>query len=95
MVPTCVRLGARTTFAMPKSVTMVLPSSSNRMFAGLTSRCTTPRRCAYPRALATCVNQTLATDTGSGPSFLTTASSDGPAMYFITQYCRLAVSSTV
>ena len=34
------------TFAMPKSVIFTVPSGVMMMFAGFTSRCTMPRRCA-------------------------------------------------
>ncbi len=95
MAPTCVRLGSRATLAIPKSVTTALPSSSSRMLAGLMSRCTTPRRCAYPNAPAIWDSHTLTTEIGNGPSLRITASSDGPATNFITKYWTFSVSSTV
>ena len=49
---------------MPKSATFTRPPSPIRMFAGLMSRCTTPRSCANASAVATdsAISRTSVTD---------------------------------
>ena len=48
-----VQLASARARARPKSATRTMPCSSNRRFAGLMSRCSTPRACAYSSADAT------------------------------------------
>jgi hypothetical protein len=76
VAPVIVKPVRSVTLAMPKSVTMALPSPSSSTLAGLMSRCTTPRRCAYSSALAICASHALTTETGSGPQRRMTASSE-------------------
>src|SRR5215211_2343208 len=48
-----VQLASASARARPKSATRTVPCSSNSRFAGLTSRWTSPRECAYESAVAT------------------------------------------
>ena len=88
MMPVAVSFLARATLAMPKSATTAQPSSSSMMFAGFTSRCTTPFRCAYARADPACCRIVWTIGSGIAPWSLMIASSDLPFTNFITKYCR-------
>ncbi len=69
--------------AMPKSATFTRPSSAMRMFAGLTSRWTTPPRWANPRAEATSPAISAAWWAVSRPLERRMSASVRPAMYSI------------
>ena len=68
--PSCVRPSswpASIARAMPKSATLATPSSVMRMFAGFTSRWTTPLRCAKASASATWAPMRAATSARREP----------------------------
>ena len=56
------------TRAMPKSVSLAWPSAVSSTLCGLTSRCMTPRSCAYASAAATCTAIASASAIGRRPS---------------------------
>ncbi len=63
-----VSAGRASVRAMPKSVTIARPPAvSNMTLSGFTSRCTTPRPWAWPRAQATSWSICTASPTESGP----------------------------
>ena len=70
--------------AMPKSVTLDWPVAVSRTLPGFTSRCTTPREWAKPRAAATSPVSSAARRGCNGPSRRMTCDSDGPSMYSMT-----------
>ena len=94
VAPVIVRPFASTTFAIPKSVTIVCPSLSTMMLAGLMSRWMMPRRWAYPSASPTWCRIARTSGTGNGPTSLITESNDRPSMNFITKNSRWALCFT-
>src|SRR2546422_7024389 len=69
IIPVAVNpVAAWSAFEIPKSVSITRPSWSNMMFAGFTSRWTTPRWCACPRAQAASHRTRWISGTGNGRS---------------------------
>jgi hypothetical protein len=78
-------VAAWSAFEIPKSVSITLPWWSNMMFAGFTSRCTTPRWCAWPSAHAASHRNRWMSEMDSGSSRSSRSSSEVPEMYFMTK----------
>jgi hypothetical protein len=70
--------------AMPKSATLMRPSSLAITFCGLTSRCTTPRLWAAASAARIPSATSTASAGGSGPRWRMISLSVGPDRYSIT-----------
>ena len=76
MTPVTVRVRRSAVCAMPKSSTLVTPSSRTMMFCGLTSRCTSPSGCpASSTARCACArprpaSRAMATASGAGSGVL-------------------------
>ena len=68
----------------PKSATLTVPSLPGRTFAGLMSRCTIPRACAYSSASHTARAMRRASPKASGPEASSPARSV-PSTYSITK----------
>src|SRR3989454_260025 len=84
IMPVAVKpVAACSAFEMPKSVSITLPWWSNMMFAGFTSRCTTPRWWACPSAHAASHSTRWMWSNARGCRFSRRSSSDVPEMYFI------------
>ncbi len=86
------------TLAVPKSTTLSAPAAPRCRFAGLTSRCTTPARCAASSPSAACPARWHVSDTLSGPRPASSAARSLPVSNSITRYGRPScspVSSTV
>ena len=77
-LPVLVRFGSSSAFAIPKSETCTVPSSSRRMFPGFTSRWITPRWWEYASAPATCAMTRCTSGIGIGPSSARIAESERP-----------------
>ena len=74
--------------AIPKSVSCGSPYSVRRMFAGLTSRCTVPRRWAVSNAPATFTPMCSASAHPTGPLSWILASNEPCGWYCMTMYGR-------
>jgi hypothetical protein len=87
--PVCVSAPSPSSInADPKSVNNTRPSSATNTLLGLTSRCTTPARCAASNADNT-ANPTPATSAGgNGPLSLITCNNDRAGTYSITIHGR-------
>ncbi len=72
--------------AMPKSVIFTWPSGVTRMFAGFTSRCTTPAACATARASAIWSPSSLACSGSMSRPCAISSASGRPSTSSITRY---------
>jgi hypothetical protein len=72
-------LGAATALASPKSTTLTVPSAETNTFSGLTSRCTSPARCAAASAASTGSSTETASSGRSRPRRRSTSRSVLPA----------------
>ena len=85
-IPACVDvLGAATARASPKSTTLTVPSAETSTFSGLTSRCTSPARCAAASAASTGSSTETASSGRSRPRRCSTSRSVLPATSSITR----------
>ncbi len=71
-------LGAATARASPKSTTFTVPSAAMSTFSGLTSRCTSPARCAAASAASTGSSSESASSGRSRPRCRSTSRSVPP-----------------
>jgi hypothetical protein len=82
--------------AMPKSVTTARPVARSSMtLSGFTSRCTTPRPCAYASASATSARMRRASAIGSRGSRASRSARLSPSTSAMTKYTIPSRSSTV
>src|SRR6266508_2867499 len=81
------------TTANPKSLSTTRPSAVSNTLLGLTSRCSTPARCAACRAASTPSPIRATRSGGSGPSWEITSCSERDGTYSITIHCRLSDST--
>jgi hypothetical protein len=79
---------------MPKSASLAPPSASTRTLAGVTSRWTTPCRCAASRVSSSPRPSRATRPVGSGPSRSTSSCSDGASTSSITSSGRPSCTST-
>jgi hypothetical protein len=70
--------------AMPKSVSLAVPSGVIRTFCGLMSRWTMPCSCAWSSAASSCSVIRRASSSGSGPP-ATTSFSERPSIHSMTR----------
>jgi hypothetical protein len=81
----------RSSFAMPKSSTLTVPSAAIRTLSGFKSRCTTGIAWAYDSTVQICAAIDAAQLTGSSafsPALARTVRRDVPRTYSITRYSR-------
>ena len=79
--PVWVNPGISSERAMPKSITVTLPSLSTMMFWGFKSRCTTPSECAASRASETCPMIAAAASGEYYPRSVSVVRRSCPSMY--------------
>ena len=82
--PVLVRFAPVSSLAIPKSITFSWPAGSIMMFAGLTSRWTTPLACAWSSAAATCATSPIVSPSGRRPRSASSACSVRPSTSSIT-----------
>src|SRR5215472_845084 len=96
--PSSVRMPEAETFAMPKSTSLGVTSPSGsterKMFAGVTSRCTTPHACAWARADSSGTAMATASLQLSVPCRRSHFSSDSPRRSSITRTSAPSGSSS-
>ena len=66
-MPVRVIVASETLRAIPKSVSLILPSPETSTLPGLTSRCVIPAACGLEQADATAIPTAAACSTVSGP----------------------------
>ncbi len=80
--------------AMPKSVSTTRPPFSSSTFPGLTSRCSTPTRCAASSASINLAPIAAASCGSNAPRSTSTSSSEGPSTSSMTMTGRPCSSVT-
>src|SRR5437764_5373402 len=81
--------------AMPKSTSVTVPSAEISRLAGLTSRWTTPRRCAASSASAAWATIDMVSPAGSRPVAAIFSDSCRPSTYAITRYVTVPSGRTL